>query len=76
VKGLDSTLGYVGRAFSKASSDALLVKVLRQLGAVIVAKTNLPQSIMVCGMSKNATSSIVLIAKASSGVRLRILSGG
>jgi Asp-tRNA(Asn)/Glu-tRNA(Gln) amidotransferase A subunit family amidase len=47
VKGLDSTLGYVGRAFSPATSDALLVDVLRQLGAIIIAKTNLPQSIMV-----------------------------
>jgi Asp-tRNA(Asn)/Glu-tRNA(Gln) amidotransferase A subunit family amidase len=74
VKGLDSTLGYIGRAFSEASSDALLVRVLRQLGAVIVAKTNLPQSIMVC--QENTTSSIVLVAKVGSGARLRILSGG
>jgi amidase len=49
VKGLDSTLGYVGRAFAPAASDALLVDVLRQLGAIIIAKTNLPQSIMVRG---------------------------
>ena len=49
VKGLDSTLGYVGRVFTPAASDALLVGVLRQLGAIIIAKTNLPQSIMVSG---------------------------
>lgn len=48
VEGFDSSLGYVGRAFAPATSDALLVSVLRQLGAVIIAKTNLPQSIMVC----------------------------
>jgi len=47
IKGLDSTLGYVGRAFAPATSDALLVDVLRQLGAVTIGKTNLPQSIMV-----------------------------
>ncbi|KAF0645975.1 hypothetical protein FPSE5266_08135 [Fusarium pseudograminearum] len=46
LKGLDSTLGYVGRAFNPAASDCVLVKVLKQLGAVILAKTNLPQCIL------------------------------
>ncbi|KAI9739657.1 MAG: hypothetical protein M1834_006375 [Cirrosporium novae-zelandiae] len=48
VKGYDSTLGYVGRAFSPATEDATLVTILKKLGAVILAKTNLPQSIMWC----------------------------
>ncbi|EXJ83636.1 hypothetical protein A1O1_07260 [Capronia coronata CBS 617.96] len=48
IKGFDSTLGYIGRAFKPADSDALLVHVLKELGAVIIAKTNLPQSIMWC----------------------------
>lgn len=48
VKGLDSTLGYVGQAFAPATSDATIVETLRSLGAIIVAKTNLPQSIMWC----------------------------
>ncbi|KAF7556721.1 hypothetical protein G7Z17_g1210 [Cylindrodendrum hubeiense] len=48
VKGLDSTIGYVGRAFAPASDDAALVKMLRSLGAIILAKSNLPQSIMWC----------------------------
>jgi Asp-tRNA(Asn)/Glu-tRNA(Gln) amidotransferase A subunit family amidase len=47
VKGYDSTLGYVGRAFQPAAEDAVLVHILKNLGAVILAKTNLPQSIMV-----------------------------
>lgn len=47
IKGLDSTLGYVGRAHAPASTDALLVEALKRLVAVIIAKTNLPQSIMV-----------------------------
>ncbi|KAK0388785.1 hypothetical protein NLU13_5028 [Sarocladium strictum] len=46
LQGLDSTLGYVGRAFKPAATDCVLVKVLKQLGAVIIAKTNLPQSIL------------------------------
>lgn len=48
VKGLDSTIGYVARAFQPATEDGPLVKLLRELGAVILAKTNLPQSIMWC----------------------------
>ncbi|KAI1799679.1 amidase [Daldinia bambusicola] len=48
LKGYDSTLGYVSRAFSPAVEDAALVALLKRLGAVILAKTNLPQSIMWC----------------------------
>lgn len=46
VKGHDTALGYTGRAFKPVSEDAVLVQMLRKLGAVIFAKTNLPQSIM------------------------------
>ncbi|KAF2109385.1 amidase signature domain-containing protein [Lophiotrema nucula] len=48
VKGYDSTLGYVGRAFKPAAQDCVLVALLKQMGAVIIAKSNLPQSIMWC----------------------------
>ncbi|KAL6703058.1 hypothetical protein ACN47E_010265 [Coniothyrium glycines] len=48
VKGYDSTLGYVGRAFKPAAEDCVLVALLKQMGAVIFAKSNLPQSIMWC----------------------------
>lgn len=47
IKGVDSTLGYVGRCFQPAGEDAVLVQILKSMGAVIIAKTNLPQSIMV-----------------------------
>ncbi|KAI1340306.1 amidase [Xylariaceae sp. FL0016] len=63
VKGYDTTLGYVGRAFKPATEDAVLVEMLKKLGAVIIAKTNLPQSIMWCetenplwGLTTNPTS--------------------
>ncbi|KAL5356743.1 amidase signature domain-containing protein [Aspergillus floccosus] len=46
VCGLDSSLGYVGRAFSPRGEDAAVVTIMRELGAVIIAKTNVPQSIM------------------------------
>ncbi|OAA60276.1 Amidase [Niveomyces insectorum RCEF 264] len=48
VKGYDSTIGYVGRAGKPMADNAALVKMLEALGAVIMAKTNLPQSIMWC----------------------------
>lgn len=47
VEGHDTTLGYVGRAFSPALSDSTLVAMLKTMGAVILGKTNIPQSIMV-----------------------------
>ncbi|KAF9883633.1 hypothetical protein FE257_003105 [Aspergillus nanangensis] len=46
VCGFDSSLGYVGRAYSPRGEDASIVTMMRQLGAVIIAKTNVPQSIM------------------------------
>ncbi|KAK2609297.1 hypothetical protein QQS21_002078 [Conoideocrella luteorostrata] len=48
VKGLDTTLGYVGRAFDPATKSAVLVDILESLGAIIIAKSNIPQSIMWC----------------------------
>lgn len=47
VKGVDTTLGYVGRSFAPAREDAVLVQILKRMGAIIIAKTNLSQSIMV-----------------------------
>lgn len=47
VKGYDTTLGYTVRALKPVSEDAALVKMLRSMGAVIIAKTNVPQSVMV-----------------------------
>ncbi|OGM41577.1 acetamidase [Aspergillus bombycis] len=46
IRGVDTTLGYVGRSFAPATEDAALVQILRDMGAIILAKTNLPQSIM------------------------------
>ncbi|KAK2054570.1 amidase [Colletotrichum caudatum] len=48
IKGLASTLGYVSNAFTRAEEDAPLVRTLKQLGAVVITKTNVPQSIMWC----------------------------
>ncbi|KAI0148340.1 amidase [Hypoxylon sp. NC0597] len=48
IRGYDTTLGYVGRTFNPATEDAVLVDMLKNLGAIVLAKTNLPQSIMWC----------------------------
>ncbi|KAL1963160.1 hypothetical protein VTN77DRAFT_8593 [Rasamsonia byssochlamydoides] len=48
IKGYDSTLGYVGRSFKPAAEEAVIVQILKDLGAIVIAKTNLPQSIMWC----------------------------
>jgi Asp-tRNA(Asn)/Glu-tRNA(Gln) amidotransferase A subunit family amidase len=74
VKGYDTTIGYVGRAFSPATDDAIIVKMLRSLGAVVLSKTNLPQSIMVYGFSPG-TSVWNLTDGFGSGARRTIRSG-
>ncbi len=47
LKGVDTTLGYVGRSFSPATEDAVIVRILKEMGAVVLLKTNLPQTLMV-----------------------------
>jgi len=42
VKGLPSTAGLPERANNRAESDSLLVRRLREAGAVIMGKTNIP----------------------------------
>ncbi|KAK9477591.1 amidase signature domain-containing protein [Lipomyces japonicus] len=51
VHGVDTTLGYVGRAnnpVTDKSNEAVLVTIFEKEGAVVIAKSNLPQSIMWC----------------------------
>lgn len=76
VQGFDSTLGYVGRAFKPAMQDCVLVSLLKQLGAIVIAKSNLPQSIMVCHRHKILLPPVyVLLISSCSGVKLRIRYG-
>jgi Asp-tRNA(Asn)/Glu-tRNA(Gln) amidotransferase A subunit family amidase len=69
IKGIDSTLGYIGRAFAPATSNAVIVDVLKSLGAVVIAKTNLPQSIMVRPQSLYSQHQLLTFY---SGAKLRI----
>jgi Asp-tRNA(Asn)/Glu-tRNA(Gln) amidotransferase A subunit family amidase len=72
VQGVDTTLGYVGRSFKPAKQDAVLITMLRKLGAIIMTKTAIPQSILV---SLYRQSSKPVTNWSTSGTRLKARSG-
>lgn len=45
VKGVDSTIGLSALAFKPATENAPLVDLLESLGAIVIAKTNIPQTL-------------------------------
>ncbi|CAL5866789.1 uncharacterized protein PFLUO_LOCUS999 [Penicillium psychrofluorescens] len=45
VEGVDSSIGLSALAFKPASANAPLVDLLQSLGAVVIAKTNIPQTL-------------------------------
>lgn len=46
VRGLDSTMGLAHRRGKPASCDAVTVRVLREQGAIVLGKTNVPQLLL------------------------------
>ncbi|KAL4880135.1 amidase signature domain-containing protein [Aspergillus karnatakaensis] len=44
VRGVDSSVGLAALAFKPAEADAPLVSLLKSLGAIIITKTNVPQT--------------------------------
>ncbi|OOQ81778.1 acetamidase [Penicillium brasilianum] len=46
VKGVDTSIGWVGLTNTPAPADKSVARTLRRLGAVLYVKTNLPQSMM------------------------------
>ncbi|KAL3472017.1 amidase signature domain-containing protein [Aspergillus californicus] len=44
IRGVDSSTGIVALAFRPAEADAFLVSLLQSLGAIIITKTNVPQT--------------------------------
>ncbi|KAJ5161130.1 Amidase [Penicillium capsulatum] len=46
VKGVDTSVGWVGLTNNPATADKSVAQTLRRLGAVLYVKTNLPQSMM------------------------------
>jgi len=53
VKGYDSTLGFVAFANSPHTTESELVKILRNLGAVLYCKTNIPTAMMMAETFNN-----------------------
>ena len=52
-KGYDSTNGYISRAFQQATVTSPLPMLLDGAGAVIIAKTNVPQTMLVADSHNN-----------------------
>ncbi|OQD76933.1 hypothetical protein PENDEC_c003G02780 [Penicillium decumbens] len=46
IKGVDTSIGWVGLTNNPAPADKSVARTLRRLGAVLYVKTNLPQSMM------------------------------
>ncbi|KAJ4391809.1 hypothetical protein N0V93_005429 [Gnomoniopsis smithogilvyi] len=46
VKGYDAADGYISRAFDPSTTDSHIVSVVKAAGAVIIAKTNTPQTML------------------------------
>ncbi|KAF8425288.1 amidase signature domain-containing protein [Tirmania nivea] len=53
IKGLETSMGYVGWIGKYATEDSILVTMLRKAGAVFYVKTSVPQSLMMCETINN-----------------------
>lgn len=83
IKGVDSTLGWVGLMNHPAKSDAPIVETLRQAGAILYCKTNIPQSLMMSdsynhlyGQSVNSLNRKLISGGSSGGEGALIGAGG
>ncbi|KAJ5292027.1 Amidase [Penicillium angulare] len=45
IRGVDSSIGFSALAFKPATSNAPLIDLLESLGAIVIAKTNVPQTL-------------------------------
>lgn len=55
VEGVDTTMGYLGRAFKPKTKDeeSLIVQLLREQGAILYVKTTVPSSMMATDTASN-----------------------
>ncbi|KAK2605765.1 hypothetical protein N8I77_008579 [Diaporthe amygdali] len=53
IKGYDASDGYVSRAFDPSTTNSYLVSLVQAAGAVIIAKTNTPQTMLVAEAHNN-----------------------
>ncbi|KAL2793264.1 amidase signature domain-containing protein [Aspergillus keveii] len=82
VKGYDTTVGWIGLANKPAAEDSTTVKMLRELGAVVYVKTNVPQSLMMSDSNNHLFGQCVnsldraLISGGSSGGESSLIAAG
>ncbi|OJJ50404.1 hypothetical protein ASPZODRAFT_13485 [Penicilliopsis zonata CBS 506.65] len=53
VKGYDASDGYITRTFDPSTYDSYLIELVRAAGAVVIAKTNTPQTMLVAEADNN-----------------------
>ncbi|KAL2862045.1 amidase signature enzyme [Aspergillus pseudodeflectus] len=83
VQGFDTTVGWVGLANKPAAKSDSVVQLLESMGAVLYAKTNVPQSLMmsdsynhVFGQSVNAFNRNLISGGSSGGEGALVGAGG
>ncbi|KAL3424077.1 fatty-acid amide hydrolase (amidase) [Phlyctema vagabunda] len=74
VKGYDASDGYISRTFEPSTIDSYLIQIVRDAGAVVIAKTNTPQTMLVAeahnnvfGQTKNPVVSHLTCGGSSGG---------
>lgn len=53
VKGYDACNGYISRVFNLSTTTTYLIEVVKAAGAVVIAKTNVPQTMLVAESDNN-----------------------
>ena len=53
VKGFDASDGYISRCFEPSTTNSLLIETVQAAGAVVIANTNTPQTMLVAEAHNN-----------------------
>lgn len=74
MKGYDASDGYISRTFDPSTYDSYMIELVRKAGAVVIAKTNTPQTMLVAethnnvfGQTKNPVVSHLTCGGSSGG---------
>ena len=53
IEGYDASNGYISRCFNKSTHTTYLIQLVKDAGAVILSKTNIPQTMLVADANNN-----------------------
>ncbi|TVY41110.1 Acetamidase [Lachnellula subtilissima] len=53
VSGYDACNGYISRAFNPSTTTTYIIELVKAAGAVVISKTNVPQTMLVCETDNN-----------------------